>query len=174
MEYRILGPLEVREGGQSLSLGGAKQRALLALLLLNANDVVSVDKIMNELWGESPSKTAASSVQVYVSRLRRTLGSGRIETRPPGYLIRVETGELDADRFEELLASDDASSLREALDLWHGRPLADFTYDTFAQGPIARLGELRLAALEARIAVDLDRGDATGLVAELNQLVHEN
>ena len=156
MEYRVLGPLEVRDSGQSLPLGGAKQRALLALLLLNANDVVSVDRLLNELWGDSPPASAVPSVHVYVSRLRRTLGPGRIETRPPGYLIRVAAGELDLDRFDELVAAGDGDSLREALGLWQGEPLADFAYEAFAQGPIARLRELRLAALERRIAADLE------------------
>ena len=112
MRYGVLGPLEVREGERPLSLGGAKQRALLAVLLLNANDVVSVDRLLSELWGESPPATALSSVHVYVSRLRRTLGPGAIETRPPGYLIRVGAGELDLDRFEELVARGDGDSLR--------------------------------------------------------------
>src|SRR5436305_13397159 len=100
MEYRVLGPFEVRDGDRSLQLGGAKQRAVLARLLLNRNDVVSVDRVVNELWGDRQPATAVSSVHVYVSRLRRTLGPDRIETRAPGYLIRVATDELDLDRFE--------------------------------------------------------------------------
>ena len=174
MEYRVLGPLEVRDSGQSLPLGGAKQRALLALLLLNANDVVSVDRLLNELWGDSAPASAVPSVHVYVSRLRRTLGPGRIETRPPGYLIRVAAGELDLDRFDELVAAGDGDSLREALGLWQGEPLADFAYEAFAQGPIARLRELRLAALERRIAADLEQSDAAGLIAEIDELVRQN
>ena len=174
MEYRVLGPLEVREGDRSLPLGGAKQRALLALLLLNANEVVSVDRLIAELWGDGPPETAVSSVHVYVSRLRRLLGPGRIETRPPGYLIRVDAGELDLDRFEELVASGEGDSLREALDLWRGEPLADFMYEPFAQGPIARITELRLAALEGRIDADLTHGSPPGLIAEIDELVRQN
>jgi DNA-binding SARP family transcriptional activator len=175
MEYSVLGPLEVRDGDQSVPLGGAKQRALLALLLLNANDVVSVDRITSELWSERPPATAVSTVHVYVSRLRRALGPGRIETRPPGYLIRVEPGELDLDRFEELVARGDGDSLRQALGLWRGEPLADFAYEPFAQGPIARLGELRMAALERRIEADLAQSsDGTGLIAEIDDLVRTN
>src|ERR1700750_3284770 len=108
MESGVLGPLEVRDGDQRIQLGGAKQRAVLALLLLNANEVVSVDRVVNELWGEKPPATGSQSVQVYASRLRRSLGPGRIEPRPPGYLIRVGSGELDPDRFEELVARGDA------------------------------------------------------------------
>src|SRR4051794_31531655 len=174
MEFRVLGPLEVREGERSLKLGSAKQRALLAVLLLNANDVVSVDRLMSELWGESPPAAAVSSVHVYVSRIRRALGPGTIETRPPGYLIRVGPDELDLDRFEELVARGDGDSLRQALDLWRGEPLAEFAYEAFAQGPIARLRELRLAALERRIEADLAHGDAAGLIAEIDELVREH
>src|SRR5947209_13516662 len=111
MEYGVLGPLEVRDDDQLLPLGGAKQRAVLALLLLNANEVVSVDRLVQEVWGDAPPASALTSLQVYVSRLRRTLGAGRIETRPPGYLIRTRAGELDLDRFEELVARGGAGAL---------------------------------------------------------------
>ncbi len=174
MNYGVLGPLEVRDGDQRLELGGGKQRAVLALLLLNANEVVSVDRLVQGLWGDTPPATASSTVQVYVSRLRRTLGPGRIETRPPGYLIRAGAGELDLDRFEELVATGDADALREALALWRGDPLADFTYEAFAQGAIARLAELRLVALERRIEADLAHGDPAGLIAEIEELVQQN
>src|SRR3954451_5504581 len=110
MEYGVLGPLEVRDGDQRLQLGGAKQRAVLALLLLNANEVVSVDRLVEELWGDAPPPTALATVQVYVSRLRRTLDPGRIETRAPGYLIQARAGELDDARFERLVAACDGDA----------------------------------------------------------------
>ena len=174
MEFRVLGPLEVREGDRSVPLGGRKQRALLALLLLNANQVVSLERLIDDLWGENPPETAVATVQVYVSRLRRTLGAGRIETRSPGYLFRLGEGELDLDRFEDLVARGDSGSVREALALWRGEPLADFTYEAFAQGPIARISELRMAALERRIDGDLAEGVPTGLIAEIDELVRRN
>src|SRR6266542_1821918 len=104
MEYRVLGPLEVRDGDRSLPLAGAKQRALLALLLVNANHVVSRDRLVDELWGEEPPETAVTMVQVYVSRLRKLLPEGTLLTRAPGYLLELEPDELDLQRFERLLA----------------------------------------------------------------------
>src|SRR4051795_3589262 len=170
VEFRVLGPLEVVEHGSSAALGGAKQRALLAVLLLRANDVVSTERLIDELWGESPPATVAKSVQVYVSRLRKQLGDGRLLTRTPGYVLRVDASELDVACFERLLVeaiSDDPATtvqkLSEALALWRGPPLADLAYEPFAQAPIVRLGELRLAALEQRIEAEL----ATGRHAEL-------
>ena len=104
MEFRLLGPLEVVEHGRVLELGSARQRALLAVLLLHANEVVSVDRLIDELWGESPPATAAKILQVYVSRLRKELGDGRLLTRAPGYVLRVDRSELDFARFEQLIA----------------------------------------------------------------------
>src|SRR5947208_14793792 len=104
MEYRVLGPLEVRDGDRSLPLAGAKQRALLALLLVNSNHVVSRDRLIDELWGEQPPETAVQSLQVYVSRLRKLLPPDTLLTRPPGYLLEVGPDELDLQRFERLLA----------------------------------------------------------------------
>src|SRR3954454_1362400 len=103
IEYRVLGPLEVREGDRPLPLGGAKQRALLALLLLNANRVVSRERLIDELWGDEPPETAVTMVQVYVSRLRKVLGTGSLVTRSPGYLLEVGADELDLSRFERLV-----------------------------------------------------------------------
>src|SRR2546428_8312462 len=148
MEFRILGPLEVVEEGNPLKLGGARQRALLAILLTRANEVVSTDRLIDDLWGDAPPKTAANTIQFYVSQLRKALGADRIVTRPPGYAIRVESGELDLERFERLAEQGDH---REALALWPGAPLAEFAYEAFAQTEIGRLEELRLVVLEQRI-----------------------
>src|SRR6266536_1538374 len=110
MEFRVLGPLEVRDGDRSLPLAGAKQRALLALLLVHANHVLSRDRLIDELWGDHPPETAVQSVQVYVSRLRKLLPPGTLLTRPPGYLLEIDPEKLDLRRFERLLADG-----REAL-----------------------------------------------------------
>src|SRR5262245_43424195 len=174
MEFRILGPLEVVADGAQLSLGGAQQRAVLALLLTRPNEVVSVDRLTHELWAGEPPRTAANTLQYYVSRLRKLLGADRIETRPPGYAIRVEPGELDLERFEGLVARGGAEALRDALALWRGPPLAEFAFATFARAEIARLDELRLAALEARIDADLADGRHAAVVGELEALVLEH
>jgi DNA-binding SARP family transcriptional activator len=151
MEFRILGPVEVREGDRVLKLGGAKQRAVLALLLLHANEVVSRDRLIDELWSESPPETAPTALQVHVSQLRKALGRDLILTQPPGYLIRVGDGELDLDRFERLVASargeepgKAARLLREALALWRGLPLAELDL-SLAPAERTRLEERRTA-----------------------------
>ena len=191
MEFRILGLLDVVADGRSLPLGGGKQRALLAALILRANAVVSVDQLLEDLWGEAPPRTAEHSLQVYVSELRKVLrggdtgGADRITRRGSGYVLRLEADELDAERFAraaalaraQLAAGDAAaaaSTLRGALDLWRGPPLADFTFETFAQNDIARLHELRLAATEDRVEADLALGRHPELVAELQTLVAES
>jgi YVTN family beta-propeller protein len=184
MEYRILGPLEVVDDGRQLALGGTRQRALLAILLLHANEVVSTDRLVEELWGENPPETGPKALQVAVSQLRKTLRStagddGRLLTRSPGYLLQVDPGELDRDRFDRLVAEATAepdarkraAKLREALALWRGQPLADLTYENFAAPAIARLEEARLAALEDRIDADLEAGQDAALVGELEELV---
>jgi DNA-binding SARP family transcriptional activator len=178
MEFRLLGPLEVSEHDRPLALGGARQRALLAVLLLQANELVSRDRLIDQLWGGSPPLTAAKTIQVYVSRLRKKLGGGRLSTRPPGYILHVEAGELDVSRFEQLAAEARrsppdraADKLREALALWHGPALADLAYEPFAQVEIARLEEMRLAAFEERIQADLALGRHSELVGELEALV---
>src|SRR5262245_55689973 len=182
MEYRILGPLEVREGERSLPLAGAKQRALLALLLVNANRVVSRDRLIEELWGERPPSTAVQSLQVYVSRLRKLLPPQTLLTRPPGYLLELGSDELDLPRFEQLLAEGRAALaaadperasilLREALALWRGPALAEFAFDAFAQPEIGRLEELRLVAVEGRIEADLLLGRHAELIGELEALI---
>ena len=171
MEFRILGPLEVVEEGRQVPLGGARQRALLAILLTRANEVVSTDRLIDELWGERPPKTAANTLQFYVSQVRKALGADRIATRSPGYLIRVEPGELDLERFERLVEQGGAERLREALSLWRGQALADFAFEPFAQAEIVRLEELRLAALEQRIEADLALGRHAELAGELEALI---
>src|SRR3954451_7395233 len=127
VDFRVLGPLEAVANGSSLALGGAKQRALLAVLLLHANEVVSSERLIDELWGEAPPATVSKSIHVYVSRLRKELGEERLQTRTPGYVLRVEPGEFDLQRFEALLAeardgdadaATTARTLREALGLW--------------------------------------------------------
>jgi DNA-binding SARP family transcriptional activator len=178
MDFRLLGPLEVSERGRSLALGGIKQRSLLAVLLLHANELVSHDRLTDQLWGAGPPATAAKSIQVYVSRLRKVLGDGRLATHAPGYLLRVQPSELDLARFEHLAGQarratpeSAARKLREALALWRGPALADLAYEAFAQVEIARLVEMRLAVLEQRIDADLGFGRHAELVAELEALV---
>ncbi len=190
MEFRILGPLEVDAGGRPLPLAGPKQRALLAILLLHPNRVVSSDRLIDELWGDDPPETGNAALQMRISGLRKSLeGKGPRQapsqvllTRSPGYLLRVETGQLDAERFESLLttgrgavASGDraaaAQVLRDALALWRGDALADFAYEPFAQAEIARLEELRLSALEERVEADLSLGRHFDLVGEVEALI---
>jgi DNA-binding SARP family transcriptional activator len=178
MDFRLLGPLEVSEHDRTLALGGAKQRSLLALLLLRANELVSTDHLMDQLWSASPPITAGKSVQVYVSRLRKVLGDGRLTTHGRGYALHVEPSELDLARFERLCAearqaAPDAAArkLRDALALWRGPALADLAYEPFAQVEIARLEEMRLAAVELRIDADLALGRHAELIGELEALV---
>ena len=177
MDFRVLGPLEVWDGGSPVQLGRGKERALLAVLLLHDGEVVSTDRLVEALWGEAFPSTAVKSVQVYVSHLRKLLGSDAITTGPGGYTFDLTPGALDLHRFELLIdRARDASPavaaelLREALELWRGPPLADFAYEPFAQPEIARLEELRLAALEARIEADLALGRHAELVSELEAL----
>jgi DNA-binding SARP family transcriptional activator len=174
MEFRILGPLEVIEDGRSVELGGQKQRALVALLLLEPNCVVSRDRLIEALWEDEPPDTAPKALQVHVSNIRKRLGRDRIATKPPGYAIRVEPGELDLDRFERLVEEGGRRRLAEALALWRGPPLADFARTRFAQHEIGRLEERRLTVLEQRIEADLAFGQHADLVAELESLVAEH
>jgi eukaryotic-like serine/threonine-protein kinase len=181
VEFRLLGPLEASEHGRVLDLGAGKQRALFAILLLHANEIVSTTRLIDDLWPEAAPRTVAKSIQVYVSGLRKELGDGRLETRKPGYLLRVDPAELDVARFERLLAEAEGdpperagARLREALALWRGAPLADFADERFARPEIARLEGLRLAAFEQRIDADLATGRDVELVGELRALVAEH
>jgi DNA-binding SARP family transcriptional activator len=182
LEYRLLGPLEVA-GDHLVQLGGPKQRATLAILLLSANRVVSVDRLADDLYAGAAPVTALKQVQRQISDLRKALGStSTIETRSPGYTIRLVPDQLDLTVFERLTAEaldahepeHAAGLLRQALGLWRGPPLADLTYEPFARAPSERLEELRLAALEQRIEAELELGRHDGLVAELEQLVAEH
>jgi DNA-binding SARP family transcriptional activator len=185
MDFRILGPLEVDDGDHPLALGGSRQRALLGLLLLHAGEVVSSDRLVDEIWGDKGLREGSKALHVAVSRLRKVVGSDVLVTRPPGYELRVKPGQLDLQRFEGLveggrkaLAEGDpataADSYREALVLWRGPPLADLAYESFAQTEIARLEELRMAALEQRIEADLQLGRHADLIGELEALVAQH
>jgi DNA-binding SARP family transcriptional activator/pimeloyl-ACP methyl ester carboxylesterase/predicted ATPase len=181
MEFRVLGPVEAADNGVALPLGGRKQRALLALLLLNADRVVPVERIVDGLWSEDVPETAIKGVQIYVSRLRKILPQDRLQTRAPGYVVKLEPGELDLERFETLFAagrealagdrlSDAADAFRRALELWRGPALAEFD-EPFAASESARLEELRLTCLEQRIETDLRLGRHLELSGELDSLV---
>jgi predicted ATPase/DNA-binding SARP family transcriptional activator len=171
MDFRILGPLEVVSDGETLDLGGQKQRLLLAVLLVNANRVVDRDRLVNALWEEGAPETAQKALQVYVSQLRKILGRDRVVTQAPGYLLLVDGDELDLERFHKLA---EEGRLDEALALWRGPPLSEFTYQRFAQTEIARLEELQLTCVENRIERDLARGQHAELVGELESLVTAN
>jgi predicted ATPase/class 3 adenylate cyclase len=182
MEYRVLGPLEALDTGGPLPLGGAKQRALLAVLILNANRVVSRERLIDELWGDEAPDTAVTSVQVYVSRLRKLLPDGSLVTRAPGYLLKVEPEAVDLIRFERLVgegrsalaagAPDRAAdTIREAIALWRGPALTEFAAEPFSQVEGGRLDDLRLAALEDRIDADLQLGRHAEVTGELEVLI---
>ena len=173
MDFRILGPLEVVDGDRILRLGSGKQLALVAVLLLRRNEVVSVDRLVDELWGESPPATAAKIVRNAVSLLRRELAD-RLVTQAPGYLLRVEPGELDSERLERAVGSADLVELNDALALSRGRPLAQFADEPFAAVEVARLEEVRLLVLEARIDADLAAGGHEAVVHELEALLHQH
>jgi DNA-binding SARP family transcriptional activator len=182
VEFRLLGPLEVRRDGRPVRIEGVKERVVLAVLLLHAGEAVSTDRLIEDVWGERPPATARKSLQVRVAGLRRALQDELLETRADGYAIELVDHELDLRRFELLLSegqrllatgkpADAAETLREALALWRGPPLADFAYEPFAQLPIARLEELRLGARESRIDADLALGRHAEIVGELTELV---
>ncbi|HEV7805951.1 MAG TPA: BTAD domain-containing putative transcriptional regulator [Solirubrobacteraceae bacterium] len=183
MEFLVLGPLEVRSENGVVALGGVKPRAVLAVLLLHANEPVSAERLALALWGEEASSSAVKTVQVHVSRLRRALGDAdRVATTAAGYRLRVLPGELDAEQFELLVeegrralaagqAKQAAAVLREALSLWRGPALEDVAYEPFAQAEITRLEEQRLAALEARVEADLGAGCHHEVIGELQRLL---
>jgi DNA-binding SARP family transcriptional activator/WD40 repeat protein len=188
LQFRVLGPLEASRDGRPMRLGGERQRALLALLLLHAGELVSTEKLIEHLFGDEASEGAANAVHVAISRLRRTLdgGAGRLlRTRPGGYVLELAYEQLDAVLFErrleegrELLAGAEpalaAARLREALALWRGPPLADLARLEFVQPEIRRLEELRLLALMERIDADLALGHDAALIPELERLVGAN
>jgi DNA-binding SARP family transcriptional activator len=178
-DFRILGPLEVVDETGTLLLGGLKQRAVLALLLLEAPKAVSTDRLIDSLWAEQPPRTAATSLQNFISQLRKTLGADVLVTKPPGYALVITPDQLDLTRFRHLIATARATTepvqratmMREALDLWRGAPLADFEFEPFAQSEIARLKEERLAVVEERIDADLEAGRHAEIVGEVEALV---
>jgi len=181
LEFRILGPLEVSDEMRPIALGGQRQRALLAALLLEAGRVVPTDRLVDLLYGEGAPKTATTSLQNAISRLRRELGPDVLETRPPGYILRASPEQVDARRFELQLhdargagAEKRKELLERALALWRGPALAEFTFEQFAQAEIRRLEELKLAALEERIEADLELGHQADVVSELESLVREH
>jgi DNA-binding SARP family transcriptional activator len=185
MQVRILGPLQLEEGGRRITVGGQRQRAVLASLVLHANEVVPSEQLLVDLWGEDSPPSAANALQAAISRVRRALPPGRLITKAPGYSLWIFPEELDVSQFEQLVfegrealaagaAAQAARTLSQALSLWQGPALADFRYEPFAQTEIARLEELHLTCLEERIEADLALGSASVLIAELRQLVAEH
>ena len=184
LSFQLLGRLEAHCEGVEVDLGPRKQRAVLALLLLNANRVVSTERLIDDLWGDSPPTTARAALQVYVAGLRKALGNdgATLRTRAPGYVLDVEDGALDLDRFTQLCAeaheSPDperrAALLHEALELWRDEPLPELRTEPFSSAAVAQLDQLRLRALEERIDADLALGRDATLVTELEALVAEH
>jgi DNA-binding SARP family transcriptional activator len=185
IEIKILGPLEVVCDGAPVGLGGPRQRALLALLLTRSGTIVPRDRLIDELWGHSPPRSAVNVLQTYVSHLRKALPAGRLVTRPPGYSLQVAPDELDLHRFEKLVAQGRRSfaegdaeaaslALREALALWRGPALADVVEADFVRIEASRLEELRLAALEERLQADLALGRHGEIIGDLETLVAEH
>jgi DNA-binding SARP family transcriptional activator/DNA-binding CsgD family transcriptional regulator len=192
MEFRILGPLEVLDEECAITLGGSKQRALLAVLLLHANETLSTDRLIDELWGERPPSNAAKTVQMQISRLRKALAgesgnglAGVLLTRERGYELTLDPERLDAHRFERLVAEGRTelaegrpqravAALEEALSLWRGQPLAELAYEPFVQREIARLADLRVAALEQLIEAKLELGRHDEVLPQLETLIREH
>ncbi len=186
VEFKLLGPIEVRNGQSIRALGGAKQRALLTLLVLHANEVVSRDRLIDALWGGNPGSSAPHRLETQISRLRKALGLGaRLVGGHGGYALMVDPMLIDALRFERLVedgrrhaaagrTNEAGQTFREALSLWRGGALADLAYEPFARPEIERLEELRVAALEDRIEAELALGEGGGLAGELEGLVREH
>src|SRR5215469_12560140 len=185
MRVGILGPFLLEDGGREITIGGVRQRAVLADLLLHANEAVPSEQILVDLWGEDTPPSAANALQAAISRLRRVLPPSRLTTSGPGYMLRIFPAELDVRQFEQLIAegrdavvagnaAGAAGMLDQALSLWRGPPLADFRYEPFAQAEIARLEELQLACLEERNEAHLALGAATALTAELGRMVADH
>jgi DNA-binding SARP family transcriptional activator/pimeloyl-ACP methyl ester carboxylesterase len=185
MDFRILGPLEVRDGDREVRLRGGKERALLALLLVNVNRTLALDRIVDGLWGEDVPETAHKMVQVYVSHLRKVLPSETLHTRPPGYVLVIEQEQLDLHRFETAVAEAHAAldavqaqqaadRFRDALSLWRGPALTEFASEPFAQSEGARLEERRVYALEGRLEAELALGHHRAAVGELEALIAQH
>jgi len=181
LEFLLLGPLEARVGAKRVSLGGPRQRAVLADLLVHAGSVVSTDALIDDLWAESPPSSARAVVQNAVSRLRDVLGKEVIETQTAGYVLHAGPGEIDAGRFERLVhdarplpPAERSAALRDALALWRGSPFADLSYESFLQGEIARLDELRLTALEDRIEAEIELGAHDEVIPDAARLAAQH
>src|SRR5215469_17173022 len=185
MRVRILGPFHLEDGGRQITIGGVRQRAVLADLLLHANEVVPSEQILVDLWGEDVPPSAANALQAAISRLRRLLPPSRLVTTGPGYMLRIFPAELDIAQFEQLifegrdaLADGEAAEAVQLLDqartLWRGPPLADFRYEPFAQAEIARLEELQLACREEQNEALLALGSPGALTAELGRMVADH
>ena len=168
MDIRILGPIAAYAGETALTLGGMRERALLALFALAPGETLSTDRLIDELWGEDLPANPANALQALISRLRRSVGTDLIVTRPPGYVLDVPPDSVDAVRFRSLV---EAARYREALELWRGTPLADFPFEEFALRERSALEELHLLAVEGRIAADLEAGAGAELVPELEELI---
>jgi DNA-binding SARP family transcriptional activator len=181
-DLRLLGPLEVvDEGGCAVDLGGARQRAVLAALLIRRGEVVSTDYLVDAVWGDAAPRTVSTSLQIAIHRLRKALGTAAVLTRPPGYVLSVPAEQTDAGRFEALLHSarglppdERAAALRTALDLWRGPPLTEPAFERFAAAEAHRLEELRLSALEAWFGAEIEAGRAAEHVAALDAAVREH
>ena len=185
MRVRILGPFQVEDGGRRIAIGGVRQRAVLADLVLHANEVVPSEQLLVELWGEDAPASAANALQAAISRLRRVLPAGRLITAAPGYMLRIFPAELDVAQFGQLIfegrdalaagaAPEAVQLLDQAMTLWRGPPLIDFRYEPFAQAEIARLEELQLACLEERNEANLALGSAGALTAELGRMATDH
>ena len=181
LRFRILGPLEATNEQEAIALGGPRQRAVLVALLLRAGRVVPTEQLVDELYGAEPPKTATTSLQNAVVALRTALGPDVLVTRPPGYVLRIDREQVDAHRFEHLLADARRASpaerrqlLERALELWRGPALAEFAFEDWAQTEIRRLEELRLVGLEERLDVDIELGHPADVVPELEALVGEH
>ena len=189
MEFRVLGALEAGAGAAVAELGPPKQRALLAILVLHVGEIVSIDRLIDLLWGEDPPRTAAHSIQIYVSELRKAIeplaGRRLIHTRAPGYQLEATADEVDAKRFEALVAegmgrigSGDRvaaiAAFRSALQLWRGPALSDFAYEEFAQPYVHRFHDLHLDAVEALAAAELEAGQTSGVVPLLEAAIRDD
>ena len=184
LEFRLLGPLEVTDGGRPVTLGGPRQRLVLAHLLLSANRIVTMEELIERVWDEEPPHAARNTIQSYVSHLRAVLGAERIEGRTPGYVVHAEPEELDVLRFEQLLRRsrrqlpteprEAVTTIDEALELWRGSPLSDLADSPSLTGEIARLQELRTAAVEDLVAARLSMGEHAEVLPDLERMVAEH